>query len=74
MAQNAKFETGCLVFEEGNAASTTDGLQVLAYLYVTTSCSQRATRSLAQIDACALKKHGVLPWRCYVWARTPLRV
>ncbi len=23
-----KFDTGCLVFDEGNAASTTDGLQV----------------------------------------------
>lgn len=28
MTVGAKFDTGCLVFEEGNAASTTDGLQV----------------------------------------------
>ena len=28
MTVGAKFDTGCLVFDEGNAASTTDGLQV----------------------------------------------
>lgn len=28
MTQGAKFDTGCLVFEEGNAVNTADGLQV----------------------------------------------
>lgn len=28
MTLGARFDTGCLVFDEGNAASTTDGLQV----------------------------------------------
>lgn len=29
MTLGARFDTGCLVFDEGNAASTTDGLQVM---------------------------------------------
>lgn len=34
MTLGARFDTGCLVFDEGNAASTTDGLQVRTSLYL----------------------------------------
>ena len=30
---NAKFDTGCLVFDEGNAVGTEDGLQVRQHLF-----------------------------------------